>query len=213
MVSFTYIKETRLLQWLSGKESACSAQAAEDSGSILGSEYLLEKEMATHSSILAWKIPWTEEPSGLHSPCGRKELDTTERVNNKWKKSLHFHISVTNNQKLKFLNNPIYITSKKFFKYLEKSLTEDMQVYTLKTKTYCWDKLKKTQMNGDWDHGLKNSQLFFKISVLSKFMCRCNTSSQNPSRAAFQQIWTDTSLDLIYGWQITTWQDVQHNGH
>ena len=27
----------------------------------------LEKEMATHSSILAWKIPWTEAPSGLHS--------------------------------------------------------------------------------------------------------------------------------------------------
>ena len=31
----------------------------------LGQEDLLEKEMATHSSILAWRIPWTEEPSGL----------------------------------------------------------------------------------------------------------------------------------------------------
>ena len=31
----------------------------------LGWEDLLEKEMATHSSILAWKIPWTEEPGGL----------------------------------------------------------------------------------------------------------------------------------------------------
>ena len=30
-----------------------------------GQEDLLEKEMATHSSILAWKIPWTEEPGGL----------------------------------------------------------------------------------------------------------------------------------------------------
>ena len=30
-------------------------------------EDLLEKEMATHSSLLAWKIPWTEEPSGLQS--------------------------------------------------------------------------------------------------------------------------------------------------
>ena len=30
-------------------------------------EYLLEKEMATHSKILAWKIPWTEEPGGLQS--------------------------------------------------------------------------------------------------------------------------------------------------
>ena len=31
----------------------------------LGGEDRLEKEMATHSSILAWKIPWTEEPDGL----------------------------------------------------------------------------------------------------------------------------------------------------
>ena len=33
--------------------------------SSLGQEDSLEKEMATHSSILAWKIPWTEEPGGL----------------------------------------------------------------------------------------------------------------------------------------------------
>ena len=33
----------------------------------LGQEDLLEKEMATHSNILAWKIPWTEEPGGLQS--------------------------------------------------------------------------------------------------------------------------------------------------
>ena len=31
----------------------------------LGQEDLLEEEMATHSSVLAWKIPWTEEPGGL----------------------------------------------------------------------------------------------------------------------------------------------------
>ena len=39
----------------------------------------LEKEMATHSSILAWKIPWMEEPGRLQS-TGRKELDTTEQL-------------------------------------------------------------------------------------------------------------------------------------
>ena len=33
----------------------------------LGQEDLLEKEIATHSSTLAWKIPWTEEPGGLQS--------------------------------------------------------------------------------------------------------------------------------------------------
>ena len=45
----------------------------------LGGEDLLEKEMATHASTLAWKIPWMEEPGGLHSSWGRKESDTTER--------------------------------------------------------------------------------------------------------------------------------------
>ena len=33
----------------------------------LGQEDLLEKKMATHSSILAWRVPWTEEPGGLQS--------------------------------------------------------------------------------------------------------------------------------------------------
>ena len=47
-----------------GKESACSAG---DLGSSLGWEDPLEKEMATHSSILVWKISWTEEPGGLQS--------------------------------------------------------------------------------------------------------------------------------------------------
>ena len=43
----------------------------------LGQEDPLEKEMATHSSILAWRIPWTEEPGGLQS-LSHKESDTTE---------------------------------------------------------------------------------------------------------------------------------------
>ena len=34
--------------------------------------------MATHSSILAWGVPWTEEPAGLYSPWGHKGSDTTE---------------------------------------------------------------------------------------------------------------------------------------
>ena len=45
-----------------GKETACSAG---DPGLILGWKDPLEKEMATHFSILAWKIPWTEESGGL----------------------------------------------------------------------------------------------------------------------------------------------------
>ena len=42
----------------------------------LGQEDSLEKGMVTHSSILAWRIPWTEEPGRLH-PWGCKELDVT----------------------------------------------------------------------------------------------------------------------------------------
>ena len=45
----------------------------------LGQEDPLEKEMATHSSILAWRLPWTEEPGGLQS-MGLQELDTTYRL-------------------------------------------------------------------------------------------------------------------------------------
>ena len=44
-----------------------------------GWEDPLEKEMATHSSILAWRSPWMEKP-GDPSPWGHKELDTTERL-------------------------------------------------------------------------------------------------------------------------------------
>ena len=40
--------------------------------------HALEKEMATHSSTLAWKILWTEKPGAGYSPWGRKESDTTE---------------------------------------------------------------------------------------------------------------------------------------
>ena len=47
-----------------GKESACTAR---DLGSIPGWEDSLEEGMAAHSSILAWRIPWTEEPGRLQS--------------------------------------------------------------------------------------------------------------------------------------------------
>ena len=51
----------------------------------LGWEDPLEKGMTTHSSILAWKTPWTEEPGRLHS-WGSKESETTERIT-----LSHFH--------------------------------------------------------------------------------------------------------------------------
>ena len=51
----------------------------------LGWEDALEKEMATNSSILAWEIPWTEEPGGLQSM--RSQRDITQRLNNELKTS------------------------------------------------------------------------------------------------------------------------------
>ena len=48
--------------------------------SSLGREDPLEKEMETHSRILAWEISWTEEPGGIHGVT--KELDTTWQLNN-----------------------------------------------------------------------------------------------------------------------------------
>ena len=60
-----------------GKESTCNAG---DLGWFRGLEDPLEKEMATHSSILAWEIPWTEEAGGQQS-IGSQKLDTTQGLN------------------------------------------------------------------------------------------------------------------------------------
>ena len=69
-----------------GKES-CNAGDIGDKGSVPGSGIPLEQGIATHSSILAWKIPWTEKPSGIQSKGRKEELDTTERL------STHTHIA------------------------------------------------------------------------------------------------------------------------
>ena len=50
-----------------GKESACNAGDIGDASSILGWGRSPGGGQATHSSILAWRIPWTEEPGGLQS--------------------------------------------------------------------------------------------------------------------------------------------------
>ena len=63
--------------------SLSSANVGDKEVQSLDQENPLEEEMATHSSILTWRIPWTEEPGAGYWPWGRKESDTTER--------LHFH--------------------------------------------------------------------------------------------------------------------------
>ena len=56
-----------------GKSSACNAV---NQVQFLGQEGPQEKELASHSNILAWRISWTEEPGGLQS-MGSQELDMT----------------------------------------------------------------------------------------------------------------------------------------
>ena len=58
--------------WLNGKESSCQCKRWRFDP--------LKKEMATHSRILAWKIPWTEGPGGLQPMWS--ELDTAQQLNN-----------------------------------------------------------------------------------------------------------------------------------
>ena len=62
--------------WLCGKEPAC--QRRRHGFDPWVGKIPLEKEMATHFSIFAWRIPWTEEPGGLQPKGVAKESDTTE---------------------------------------------------------------------------------------------------------------------------------------
>ena len=73
-------KDMLRLSWRpSGKESACQCRRPEFNH--WGQEDLLEKEMAIHSSILVWEIPWTEEPSRLR-PWIAKESGMTQQLSN-----------------------------------------------------------------------------------------------------------------------------------
>ena len=67
-----------------GKESACNAG---DPGLIPWSGRSHGEEMATHSSVLAWEISWTEEPGGLQ-PMVLQESDTKQQLNH------HHHIAL-----------------------------------------------------------------------------------------------------------------------
>ena len=78
LVLFGYIiygmspKDFGLPRWLGGKEFACQAGVGVRS---LGEEDPLEKEIATHSTILAWRIPWTEELGGPQSVGSQSQTE------------------------------------------------------------------------------------------------------------------------------------------
>ena len=57
----------RLPCWLGGKNLPATQELQELQVESLGQKDLLEEGMATHSSILVWRVPWTEEPSVLQS--------------------------------------------------------------------------------------------------------------------------------------------------
>ena len=61
---------------LEGKQTLSKGEKGNEIG-LCGFRALLDKEMATHSSILAWEIPWAEEPGGLQS-MGLQESDMTQ---------------------------------------------------------------------------------------------------------------------------------------
>ena len=68
----------------------------------LGREDPLEKEMATHSSILAWKIPWTEEPGCLLSMG-------SQRVGHDWATSLHFTSSCVAGSRISHFSRALFL--------------------------------------------------------------------------------------------------------
>ena len=72
-----------------GSDGKASVYNVRDLGSIPGLGRSLEKEMTTHSSTLALKIPWTEELGAGYYPWGLKESGTTERLH------FHFHYQCT----------------------------------------------------------------------------------------------------------------------
>ena len=86
-----------LLRLLSGKDPPTNAGDSGDVGCILGQGHPLEEDMATHSSILTWEIPWTEEP-------GCKESDMTEHTHTFRNKHKYYPFPCKYNGKLK----PLY---------------------------------------------------------------------------------------------------------
>ena len=66
-----------MAQWI--KNLPATQVTQETQIQFLGQEDLLEEEMATHSSVLAWRIPWRKMRNG-YSPQGHKEPDTTENT-------------------------------------------------------------------------------------------------------------------------------------
>ena len=83
----------------SGKEPTYPCRRHETRVQSLGQEDLLEKGMATYSSILAWRIPWTEEPGGLPSIESKKVGQDLKRFSTQAHRELRSHVPVAKKKK------------------------------------------------------------------------------------------------------------------
>ena len=119
----------------------------------------LEKEMATHSSILAWNIPWMEEPGWLQSMG-------SQRVRHNWATSLTHSLACVQSTSVSYLCSPDGLRggslSKKNFKDIHQRFLTLRQEETLIRKNWC----KADKLQGKWCLTLKAS-VQFSCSVVS----------------------------------------------
>ena len=121
----------------------------------LGQKDLLEKEMATHSSTLAWKIPWTEEP-------GRLQFMGSQRVGQDWVTSLSLSLCLSLNFLMKLGRNHELV----FIPWKRKGIISSWETKILKDR-FLWKE--------DGDMRLFNSD-FMKDWTLSFGYCFYQTS-------------------------------------
>ena len=118
----------------------------------LGQEDPLEKEMATHSGILAWKIPWTEEPGRLQSK--ESQADTTEHEHDFKKQTKK---STQNKQQKKNLANPWPQFSSSLFVFFNLETLQNMQ---------CWNATSWKMAQGPNLQGLNHILFICKVKSL-----------------------------------------------
>jgi len=153
----------------------------------LSQEDSLEKEMATHSSILAWRIPWTEEPGGLRS-TGWQRIDANE----------HAHMSVCVCVFLEYLNTFAQEDTKHF---LMLTLEKEMATHS---STLAWkipwmenpDRLQSMASQRVWHNWAISLSFFFHFHSHTA-MC-CGHNYWDFSEVIFLSIWISKESSSIF---------------
>ena len=123
----------------------------------------LEKEMATHSSIPAWRIPWTGEPGRLQSTGSQKESDMTE-----WLALLWLLLSVLIRIKeCQFLFKSFISVS--FFFFLMKFFTGNRSMWS-----QTWNTLWKIRQTIPYNHFKQINSFAFRIQLSWHFYLHCS---------------------------------------